>query len=110
CGGAEADAEVIALLVRALEAAGLDDFQVDVGHVGVARGVLEWAALPEGGAERAARLVAKKDRSGLEALLGELGARPEAGSAVLALVGTYGAPAVLDEAARAIPAPAALLA
>ena len=41
----EADAEVIALAVDALEAVGLEGYEVRIGHLGVLRGILEEAGL-----------------------------------------------------------------
>jgi ATP phosphoribosyltransferase regulatory subunit len=101
-GGPEADAEVIALLIEALGAAGLATFQIDLGHVGVTRGVLDAAGLPEEARRRVVRLVAKKDRSGLETLLGEWGAGPEVRRALVGLATLYGGEEVLAEAERVL--------
>lgn len=45
-GSAEADAEVIALMAACLKAAGVKDFKIAIGHIGVLNGVLG-AALPD---------------------------------------------------------------
>lgn len=45
-GSAEADAEVIALAVSCLQAAGIDRFKIALGHVGYLNGLLQYA-LPE---------------------------------------------------------------
>jgi ATP phosphoribosyltransferase regulatory subunit len=45
--GAPADAEVIALAVRCLDAAGLRSYQVDVGHSEFFQGLLDGMRLPE---------------------------------------------------------------
>lgn len=47
-GGPEADAEVVALAVKSLQAAGLERFRVDVGHMGFFNGMLEECGLREG--------------------------------------------------------------
>ena len=52
--GAEADAEVIALAISCLRAAGLEDFKLYAGHAGFFRGALEESGLP--GADKAAVL------------------------------------------------------
>lgn len=45
--GPAADAEVVALLVEALEAAGLSDFTVGIGTVRLLRGLIDAARMPE---------------------------------------------------------------
>jgi ATP phosphoribosyltransferase regulatory subunit len=107
CGGPEADAEVISLLAASLEAVGLSDFQIDIGQVEVTRGVLAETTLAPADRDRVVRCIARKDRSGLEALLGELRLDDRARRALVGLVSLYGGPDVLCEAARVIEAPAA---
>ena len=67
--GAVADAEVIALAARCLEATGIRRYQIDVGHAEFFHGIMDAVRLPEDakGAVRAA--LAARDFVALEALL-----------------------------------------
>jgi ATP phosphoribosyltransferase regulatory subunit len=84
--GAAADAEVVALAVAALRAAGLPEFRVTLGHVGFFRGLLSALALPDKLAGRVRKAVDRKAEAELAALLAEAGdGAPAARSALLAL-------------------------
>src|SRR5438874_10424270 len=67
--GTIADAEVIALAARCLEAAGLRRYQVDVGHAEFFQGIMEAVALTGEARFEVKRLLAARDFVGLEALL-----------------------------------------
>ena len=67
--GAVADAEVIAMACRCLEAAGLHGYQVDVGHSGFFQGLLDGLELPRESKSGIKSLLARRDFVGLEALL-----------------------------------------
>lgn len=62
----EADAEVIATAVRAVLAAGIDDFQIDIGQVEFFRGIMEESGLPEAEIEEVRALIDRKDFVGVE--------------------------------------------
>jgi ATP phosphoribosyltransferase regulatory subunit len=64
-----ADAEVIAMAARCLEAAGLHGYQVDVGHSGFFQGLLDGLELPPESKSGIKALLARRDFVGLEALL-----------------------------------------
>ena len=109
----DGDAEVIALGVAALSAAGLTgpgfDLTIDLGHLGLMREVLAALALPDDAAEKVRAAIAKRDRAALdEALSASLrgGARdldtPIARFA-RALPDLCGDPTVLALAARQAP-------
>ncbi|MDR2649973.1 MAG: ATP phosphoribosyltransferase regulatory subunit [Clostridiales bacterium] len=68
-GGAEADAEVIALAVNSLLAAGLTEFRVYAGHAGFFRGALEESGLPDEDRAAALRYMAGHNIAAAEALL-----------------------------------------
>jgi ATP phosphoribosyltransferase regulatory subunit len=107
CGGPEADAEVIGVLARALEGTGLTSFQLDVGQVEITRAVLGESGLESKARDQAVALIAKKDRSGLERLFGEVTASEGTRRSLLALTSLYGNAEVLDEAERVLESAAA---
>ena len=67
--GAVADAEVIALAVRSLDAAGLRRYQVDVGHSEFFQGLLEALSASEEAKVAIRRALAGRDFVALEAIL-----------------------------------------
>src|SRR5947208_13502030 len=67
--GAVADAEVIAMAVRCLDAAGLRGYQVDVGHSEFFLGLLDGLALPADLEPGVRAALAQRDFVALEALL-----------------------------------------
>lgn len=71
-GGLSADVEIVRLTIELIRAAGLADFQVNLGHVGVLAPGL--AALEEPLREQVRRWIDRKDRGGLSrALAGRTG-------------------------------------
>ena len=60
-GGAEADAEVIALAVASLSEAGLADFQISIGHAGFIRGLMEQAGLDAKSRENVEKALERHD-------------------------------------------------
>ncbi|HHW67244.1 MAG TPA: ATP phosphoribosyltransferase regulatory subunit [Epulopiscium sp.] len=62
----EADAEVIALAVNSLSAAGLNEFQIDLGQIDFFKGVLEEAGLSAEEEEEIRQLIENKDFIGVE--------------------------------------------
>ena len=65
----EGDAEIIALAVRSIEAAGMEDLEVRVGHVGALRSLLDSLGVPAEMAAKAFPLIDKGDVEGLRGLL-----------------------------------------
>src|SRR5512135_2330920 len=97
--GRPADAEVIALAVAALRAAGLPDFRITLGHVGFFRGLLAALALPERLAGRLRAAVDRKAEAELADLLAEAGTVAAAARrALLTLPRLTGTPEVLRQA------------
>ena len=67
--GAVADAEVIALAARCLQASGVRGYQVDVGHAEFFHGIMDAVKLPEGVKAEVRAALAVRDFVALEALL-----------------------------------------
>ncbi|MBP7176622.1 MAG: ATP phosphoribosyltransferase regulatory subunit [Thermoclostridium sp.] len=65
----EADAELIALAVKALQLAGIDEFQIDIGQVDFFRGLMEQSGLTPAEAEEIRELIDTKDFVGVEQLV-----------------------------------------
>ncbi len=65
----DADAEILALTIECLTAAGLREFQLEVGHVGFLRGLLRQASLPAEKEEEIRDLLENKNTFGLEEVI-----------------------------------------
>lgn len=105
CGvpGPQGDAEVMAVAAAALGAAGLDEVTLDVGHLGLAREVMDALELPEAAVDEARARIAKRDGAGLREVLRQArGPRPVVAFAEL-LPDLAGGPEVLGRAARQAP-------
>ncbi|HVR62655.1 MAG TPA: ATP phosphoribosyltransferase regulatory subunit [Polyangia bacterium] len=97
------DAEVIALGVAALAAAGLGAPTIDLGHLGLAREVLDALDLPDGEREEARLAIGKRDGSTLEAILRHArGPKPATAFAAL-LPSLSGPPSILADARKRAP-------
>jgi ATP phosphoribosyltransferase regulatory subunit len=99
------DAEVVALGVAALRAAGLPTPTIDLGHLGLAREVMEALELPEALVGEARRRIAKRDASGLEELLRDARGPAAAVRFAALLPELSGPPSVLATAAKRAPTP-----
>lgn len=95
-----ADAEIVLLSLLALQAAGIPDVRVDVGHVGFFNAVLEDAGLHGDDEERIRQAALRKDLVELEAILVGRGVPSEGRRAVETLVRLRGGEEVLAEASR----------
>ena len=97
-GGAEADAAVISFAAECLREAGLQEFIIDVGHVGFYKGLLEGSALSEAAAEENRGYSNAKDAVNTEIALRRNGASARAQAAILALPSLFGDVSVLERA------------
>ena len=68
----DADAEIIALVVNSLKTAGLQEFQIGIGHVGFFKGLIEAAKLPEETVSDLIALISNKNFFGVEELIDSL--------------------------------------
>ena len=99
--GVESDLEILRLLCRALEIAGVKGARIDIGHVAVFRGIVREARV---GAELESELFEALQRKDVPAVK-QLTRRLERGAreALLALPELYGGPEVLALAAKRLP-------
>lgn len=95
----EADAEIISLAVQALQKAGIDEFQIDIGQVDFFRGLMEQSGLSEFEAEEIRQLIDKKDFVGVEQLVDSHDISGELKELILNLPGYFGSTDVIDELA-----------
>lgn len=65
----DCDAEVIAMVIEALTASGLKEFQIEIGQVDFFRGLVEEVALDEDTAEELRELLENKKYFGIDAVL-----------------------------------------
>lgn len=88
----DADAEMIALAIHLLLAAGLKEFQIDVGHVGFFNGLIKEAGMDEEKAQKLRELIENKNYFGVEALTDN--------KALIQLPKLFGSQDILKEAKR----------
>ncbi|RPI46675.1 MAG: ATP phosphoribosyltransferase regulatory subunit [Betaproteobacteria bacterium] len=99
--GLESDMEVQRLMLAALKAAGIGQPQVDLGHVGVFRGLASGAGISGGQEEALFQALQRKDLPELRGLL--RGVEPRYREAMLLLPKLYGDQRVLRDAGRHLP-------
>jgi ATP phosphoribosyltransferase regulatory subunit len=95
----EADAEMIAMAAEGFRAAGLRRFQIEVGQVEFARGVMEARGVEREVGRALRDALERKDAAELERLVGTLAVQHASAEALLALPGLYGGAEVLARAA-----------
>lgn len=95
--GIESDAEILALMLKTLQLAGLHNVHVDIGHVGIMQGLTGPMQLDP---EREARLfgcVQRKAADELKSMLEEWSMADASGAALIRLMELEGDAGVLDE-------------
>jgi ATP phosphoribosyltransferase regulatory subunit len=97
---AEADAEVLAIAVEALQALNVSRFQVTLGQVGFLKAILGEAPLANGSLARLEQVIGRRNQVELDAMLEELGLVDDVAATIRALPGLYGGPEVLERARR----------
>ncbi|POZ62727.1 ATP phosphoribosyltransferase regulatory subunit [Chromobacterium alticapitis] len=99
--GIEADLEIIDLMLSTLEKTGVEKLRLDVGHIGIYRGLAAAAGLAPEVSRELFGLLQNKDAAGIAALVA--GVAEPYKSAFLALPELYGPAAVLDKARTRLP-------
>ncbi len=100
--GIDADIEVIRLLARTLEVAGVKASRIDLGHIGLFRALAELAGLSAEQERELFAVLQAKDVPTLEAMTTNMPV--EAAGALRQLPVLYGDASVLDRAAAVLPA------
>ncbi|MFQ5341781.1 MAG: ATP phosphoribosyltransferase regulatory subunit [Anaerolineae bacterium] len=94
----EADAEVLALAIKALQAIGVANFKISLGQMAYFRALLTDLELSPGDVSRIRIAVDRRNVSTLTRLLEELRIAPETRKAIAALPRLVGGPTILKEA------------
>lgn len=96
----DADAEMIAMLIDSLLAAGLENFQVEVGHIGFFNGLIEESGLEEEEQAQVRDLIANKNYFALKELLRDKTMAQEVKDAFIQLPKLFGTISQIQEAKR----------
>ncbi len=94
----EADAEVIALAVKAVKAAGLRDFQLELGQAQFVAGFLQEAGLTEEQSTALRGMIEGKNTFDMQMYLNKLDVSADVAARLMRLPRLYGDASVLDEA------------
>ena len=97
--GAVADAEVIALAARCLEATGIRRYQIDVGHAEFFQGIIDAVRLPDEVKTSVRAALAARDFVALESLLEGTPLRSAEHELLLRFPALRGGPEIIDAAA-----------
>lgn len=92
----ETDVEAISLAVSAIESAGLDDFKIRVGYIGLLRSMLAEIGLPDSKISEGLHLLDKNDEKGFSAFASDSGIPDKIITEMLNLRGIRGGDEVLD--------------
>lgn len=93
-----ADAQTVAFAIECLKEINVDEFIIDIGHVGFFKGLLSGSGLDEAQAEEIRRRINSKDNVGVQMSLKEYGADERASKAIMALPTLFGGVEVLERA------------
>jgi len=98
----EADAEMIAMAVEALQGLGFDDFKIDLGQVDFCRGIMSASGLHGQPLIELQQAVARKDSSAVAKIITDNGIPEGLSAEIAALPRLFGGREVLDEARRVV--------
>ena len=97
---ADADAQVIAMVIEALRAAGLTDFQVEMGQVEFFRGLIEEAGMNEETTETLRELIERKNYFGVEEVIAGWKMEPALKELFLKLPELFGSIEIIEYARK----------
>lgn len=93
----ESDAEIIAVAINTLKAAGLENFQIDIGQVDFFNGLAEEAGLTEKDIAGISKLIDRKDYVGVEEIVNRYSMLDELRELILKLPGLFGSLDVIEK-------------
>ena len=99
----EADAEMLAMVMESMQAIGLKEFQLSVGHLGFFQSLIEDAALDEEARERVVELINNRNYFGVEEYLDSIMVKRSSKEAFAALGNLVGGVEVLAKAKNIAP-------
>ena len=95
---ADSDAEILAMMIDLLKAAGLEDFQVSVGQVDFFKSLLEEAAMPSETVEELRELISIKNHFGVEECVRRQDLSPELTAVFSEMPHFFGSMGILGKA------------
>lgn len=95
-----ADAESVAMLVESLLAAGLKEFQVEIGHIAFFRGLVKEAGLNQEAEDELLEMIKNKNYFGIEEIIKNHHMDQKLGEAFLGLPQLFGSVDILDKAEK----------
>ena len=98
----EADAEMVAMAVEALQGLGFIDFKIDMGQVEFCRGVMAASGLQGHALHELQQAVARKDSSAVARIIADNHIPESSRAEIVALPRLFGGREVLDEARRVV--------
>ncbi|MEX2523911.1 MAG: ATP phosphoribosyltransferase regulatory subunit [Gammaproteobacteria bacterium] len=101
-GGPESDAEIVALMLKTLQLAGIRNAHVDLGHVGIYRHLVQQLELPADREQLLFDALQKKARVEIKKAIDEWKLPGKAGDALLSMNDLHGDAAVLAEARKSL--------
>ncbi|HKJ09352.1 MAG TPA: ATP phosphoribosyltransferase regulatory subunit [Gammaproteobacteria bacterium] len=96
--GVDGDVEILALMLETLRVTGIADVHLDLGHVGIYRGLVQQAGLAPEPEAALFDALQRKARPEIDALLGELDLPAPVGRALARLAVLHGDQQVLEQA------------
>ena len=99
----EADAEMLAMVIESMQAIGLKEFQLSVGHLGFFQSLIEDAALDEEARERVVELINNRNYFGVEEYLDSIMVKRSSKEAFATLGNLVGGVEVLAKAKNIAP-------
>ena len=99
----EADAEMLAMVMESMQAIGLKEFQLSVGHLGFFQSLIEDAVLDEEARERVVELINNRNYFGVEEYLDSIMVKRSSKEAFAALGNLVGGVEVLAKAKNIAP-------
>lgn len=96
----EADAEVIAMAVKAVKACGIEEFQIDIGQVDFFKGIMEKTGLSPDEVEEVRELIDRKDFVAVEQVIGTHKVRGDLKELILDLPRLFGSKDILAGISR----------
>ena len=100
--GIESDAEIISLLLEALNTAGISQVTLEIGHMGLFHAICAHAQFDAALKSRVLELLVTKDAAGLDELLADSGAAIDVKQHLSALIHLNGGDEVLAQARKAL--------
>lgn len=95
-GSYEADTEIIALTIDCLKKSGLKEFQIEIGHAGFFKGLVNQAKLGEEKAEQLRQLMNRKDFVSIERFLADNGVAGKVAELITNLPHMFGDISVIE--------------